>query len=690
MSEDSQLVLVQPNDSIDTVAERVLETGAKHVQLLVPADTFALRNRHSMADLRRQLSQEGVSISVISSGEHILQAARQSGIETLSVEGAQINGPLVTSQSRRKPPPHPAADNMSFLMGLLTTGSGERLDRPSPRPRITRPIETQSPPVSRLSAEEAALDQLDSGRIPDRYSSLSAEDAELYSSYDDLSDAIQEEAARPRPEPRQRPAEPVAETGITRPAGRVRESVQSSRSARATEEIRRRRFGDEVASERTSSRRGRRVPVQLGEGAAPRQRRDMGFLLPLLLLIALLAAVALGVYWFFSSRAAVTIYPPEARVREVPITDVVIPYNAAPGNDSAVIQGLPVQAEASYTVSGQVASQVVSPSGRARGTVTLINTVGQAITMPEGTEFIARNAAGADVRFAIDSPATLPGASTTSSLTGSSTSYGQVQVAVTARSPGATSNAPENSVYQILLPGQQLLDCRSSNPICRNDALSGGNDEPQWVVTEADVNRLLPDALTGLYNVGVQQLRAQTDNVKTVIDANTLSPSDQSLGLPESYEPPLISPAIGQPADAATRAFSMTVKTRFSALATPANMLVQQQMPAVIERFFAQGTPATCTEAEGKQARIDTINWDGASLKVSGAVICSPRGGFSENTRLRVREALRGKSREEAMAALQALKDEGLIGAFDLPGDVQQMPPFDILLNVNFADSPAP
>lgn len=682
MSEDSTLVLVQPQDSIDEVAERVHQTGVKQAQLLIPADTATLRNRYAMADLRRQLAQDGISISVISSDDHVLQAARQGGIDTLRIEGTQVSGPLVAGQSRRKAAARPTANNMSFLMGLLSAGSGERLDRPSPR--ITRPIHTEAKPASDLAAEAATLQQLDSAQTTDRYAALSAEDAELYSSYDDLSDAIQSEAAKPRSEPRQRPAEDSSETSAATREG-TRE-LERSRGSRATEDMRssRRAVADEVAAERTASRRSRRRPIQLGESAAA-PRRDMGFLVPLLLLLALLAALAFGAYWLFSSRAAVTIYPPEARVREEPITDEVIPYNANPGTDSGVIQAIPVQAETTYTVNGQVLNQVVSPTNRARGTITLLNTIGQAIGLPEGTEFIGRNAQGADVRFALDTPTTIPAATTSSSLTGSSTTYGQIQVAVTARSPGAASNVPENSVYRILIPGLQLLDCASSNPVCRNEALSGGSDEPQWIVTEGDVNRLLQEALTGLYNAGVQQLRSQTDNVNTVIDATTITPNDKTLGLPENYEPPIISPALGQPSDPVTHAFSMTVRTRFNALATPANNLVQKQLETVVQQHFAQRTPPMCAGAAGQQPRIE-YSWDGNSLKINGAMICTPQAGFADSTRLRVREALRGKSREEAIAALQALQNEGLIGNFEIPSDVRSMPGFDIMLNVNFAN----
>ncbi len=124
---------------------------------------------------------------------------------------------------------------------------------------------------------------------------------------------------------------------------------------------------------------------------------------------------------------------------------------------------------------------------------------------------------------------------------------------------------------------------------------------------------------------------------------------------------------------------------RFNALATPANNLVQKQLETVVQQHFVQRTPPMCAGAAGQQPRID-YSWDGTSLKINGAMICTPQAGFAESTRLRVREALRGKSREEAVAALQALQNEGLIGNFEIPDDVQSMPGFDIMLNINFAN----
>jgi hypothetical protein len=62
----------------------------------------------------------------------------------------------------------------------------------------------------------------------------------------------------------------------------------------------------------------------------------------------------------------------------------------------------------------------------------------------------------------------------------------------------------------------------------------------------------------------------------------------------------------------------------------------------------------------------------------------SPRcsGGLDDATLAQVRQAVLGKPRAEAEAALQVLVDQGLIGSFTLPENVTSMPMFDWQLTV--------
>src|SRR6185295_4284843 len=138
-------------------------------------------------------------------------------------------------------------------------------------------------------------------------------------------------------------------------------------------------------------------------------------------------------------------------------------------------------------------------TGVAKGVVTIVNTVENPVPLPKDTELIGQNASGNEVRFTLDADAIVPPAVTSTSLTGRSTTYGQIDVGVTARSPGSASNVGENSIKQILIPGQQPIVSDSSNFLIRHPPITGGGEQPVQIVTDADVQRVLGEALTGLY-----------------------------------------------------------------------------------------------------------------------------------------------------------------------------------------------
>jgi hypothetical protein len=332
-------------------------------------------------------------------------------------------------------------------------------------------------------------------------------------------------------------------------------------------------------------------------------------------------------------------------------------------------------------VTGQVVQETQAPTGTARGEVTIINTIGNAVPIPAGSEFIATNEAGQEVRFLLDNDVTVPGATTTSSITGSSTTYGQTTVTVTARSPGSASNVPQNSVRTLLIPGQQPIVSQNSNFIFQNGPLGGGSEAPQRIVTEAEVQAVLQEALTQLYNNGLQALRAQIDESSAGIDPATISPSAAVLGSPENYEVVSIQPSIGQAVDPTNPTFAVTVRASFSALATPRDQPVTTQLQTVAPQYFAQRADRPCEAGEEQGTRIDAVEWDGERLTVDAVVTCRPTGGLPPETIARVEDAIKGKPREAAEAGLRALEQQGLIGAYELPAR-ESFPRFDWLIDV--------
>ncbi len=83
--------------------------------------------------------------------------------------------------------------------------------------------------------------------------------------------------------------------------------------------------------------------------------------------------------------------------------------------------------------------------------------------------------------------------------------------------------------------------------------------------------------------------------------------------------------------------------------------------------------------------------WDGASFKVSGALICVPDNQPPFECSIRCTRCLYEERHvREAEAALSDLKMRGLIGDFDIPNNASQLPPLDIMLDIQFVEGVAP
>ncbi|HEX9373416.1 MAG TPA: hypothetical protein VF897_20555, partial [Roseiflexaceae bacterium] len=418
---------------------------------------------------------------------------------------------------------------------------------------------------------------------------------------------------------------------------------------------------------------------------APRPSATLRWLLPIVIVALLALALA---FWLISSRTTVTVAPPASTAGAHPFNGEVIPLAAAGSSAGTAVQASPVTAEAAATVPGQVQTETLSPSGTAKGVVTIINTIANPVPLPKGSEFIGKNEKGQEVRFTLDADTTVPPAVTSSSLTGSSTTYGQIDAAITARSPGSASNVPENSITQLLIPGQQPIVSQNSNFIFQNAAITGGSEEKQRIVTEGDVQGVLQAALTQLYNSGVQQLGAQIDGAKFQIDQTTIAPSAAELGSPQSYEPPVVEPPVGQAVDPNNPNFKVTVRARFSALATPKGKLVGEQLKTVAPQYLVQRGGSPCKAAERPATSVTNWRWDGQKLTIDGSISCLPATGLPPDVIGRVKDALRGQTRDAAETSLRALQQQGLIGEYALPPDKASFPRFDWLITVNVVEPP--
>lgn len=649
------VVVVQPGDSLQTVLDAVQATGAANVQLLVSEGTTALQSVRSLMALQAFLSNR-VMLTVLSADAKVVQAATQAGLVVLNITDTP-------------PPPRPR------VTPVVPTPPAP------PRPAITQPdaeflagLEQERPPAEPVSPSRR-----------EQYTGLSDADADFYSGLDDLSDAIQAASTQPAERvpranrdayvPGDDPADaPPRSSDRTVAGGRS----GTGRTAEPAAKPRRDAPTDRPGG-RTSPTTGvtRPRPTRPRREPAPQPPQRVPYLTLALIGLGVLALLAFG--WILTGTVTVLVSPPNTAARELPIENAVIPYAPARDIAGAALVAQPVTAEASFTFEGRVDAEVVTPAERARGVVQITNMIEQAIELPAGTDFIGANERGEEVRFTIDQPVLVPGAVTTATPTGRSTTYGVADVSVVARSPGSASNVGANAIKQILIPGQQPIVTDRGNFIFRHEPIGGGSEAPQRVVTDAAVQQVLGEALTGLYGAGLEQLRAQVDEGQSSIDPTTIAPDPVALGSPESYDPPVVEPPVGSTLSPENPVFRVTVKARFTGLAVPRDQLISKQLETTIPAYYNQNPICTANEAPGYN--ITGWRWDGGKLTVSGSVVCSLRAILTPEALEQVRAAVIGQTRDAAESRLRELQRAGVIGNYALP-DRPQMPGLEFMIRV--------
>ncbi len=666
--DQTTLVLVQPDDTIATIENRVRQAGTPSVQLLVADGAEALQTPNGFAELQQVLTYDNIELMVFSSDEAVINAAQVSQIFAVPIHGAQV----------------------SFAPLGATTPTAET--------QAVVPVAKPSAPVSEEDAEFLdKLDQVPTGATLDDQAEL---DALLFGGPNNFADV--EELRPGNDHGGTVAADDVWDTGAGDEdwvadddydhagGGRAASAVGGSTGAAAARDIPR-DWRQQVAPLTPAAReeRGRRPrPVRDDQEAdyedeyeRPRRRNLLGALLPLIFLLAVGAA---AVVWFLSARTTVTVTPPSNEAVERPLNKEVIPLtaqNTSNSQSSAAILAEQVSATAGATVQGQASQQEV-PAGVAHGSVTIINRLGQPVNLPEGTEFVDTNESGQEVRFLIDAPATVPQAVTTNSLTGTSTRFGQVDVAVSARSPGSASNVPANSINQMVLPGQAPIQSGGNLTITQPNPITGGTEEQRYVVTQEDVQHVLGDALTKLYNqASISALTANISHERYVIDPSTIMPDAQALAQPSNYRVTSVQPGVGQVIEGDNPTFNVTVQSDFTALAVPADQPIAQQLQTVAPIAFSDRCPPGTTYA-GASIGSNTNQgwqWDGTTLTVNGSFSCTP---VAQEIRSRVLEAVRGESYAAAVNNLEQLKAERVIGDYDLSSNKTQLPDYAFLFDI--------
>jgi hypothetical protein len=272
----------------------------------------------------------------------------------------------------------------------------------------------------------------------------------------------------------------------------------------------------------------------------------------------------------------------------------------------------------------------------------------------------------------------VPGATTADQGAQIVTTRGQAQVPVSARSPGSGSNVDANTIRRMTPPGGPAFNTDGGNLIVTNEPIGGGSEQEVRIVKDADVQARLEAALTSLDSEARRQLDGLAQARGLAVDDTTITPRREDLAQLQGFELS-VNPPVGSALDAANPRFTVTVQAHYSALATPPDAPIREQIGgAFAEQLRQAGTlqPGDC-----RAPAVTGWRWDGEGLLVDGQVAPDTQspgcGGGLDNAALaQVREAVRGKSRAEAEAALQALVAQGVIGSYELP-ETAQLPGFD-------------
>jgi hypothetical protein len=704
VADESALVLVLPNDNVDSIIAKVRKTGATHVQLLVPDGVPVLQASAGIERLRDSAANDQIELQVITSDEETLDAARLGHLTTIGVSGTRVAPPganggaiaqeeLPPATAPRQPAAEPPDDEDLFA---ALDDLSETMSR-APR-RDATPQEYDDA----FAAELDSLNDLDFAAEPqpdtrshqdEAYDAFAAElDAWSDFSADEppASDAptVSSRATPPPSEPAVPPRPRVRPEDIELTADEKQRAgdIRAGGGSRPRSETRPRRE-TRPPMEPAPSRRNVYDDEQDLYGSEAQPARRPGFIRFLPILLVLLLVVIVLFLLFFNRPAAgetdagplaslgalfggetvvVTLPSPDAEGQPFSVPVPLI-QPGAPASDTAVAAA-PLSAPVEYSVTGEVLSEAPSPAGTASGTLTIFSDNTQPIQLPENTQFVGTNPEGQEVRFAINEPAVIP-PSTISDLGAQVIiDRGQVEVGVTALAPGSASNIEANTISQIIIPGQPPIVVNAGGALrLQHQAIGGGSEQMVRIVRDEDVQRVLGEALVGLNNQAPSVLQAQAEQQGLALEESTITPRGNAIPEAASYTV-AVDPPRGTQVDPAAPNFTVTVSALFQALATPPGNPLESQLQPVAPNLLANrsGVPP------GMAIGITDWQWSGEQLTVEG-VMRRVDTTLDAGTRLAILNAVKGKPRAEAQAALDNFVQQGVIAGYELP-EVEQLP----------------
>lgn len=683
--DEALLLPIAPSSSVDEIIQLVRNSGASRVELLVPNDTAALQSIAGNETLREAAKAAGIHVTIFTSDEKTTHAARFAKLDVIGVGGA-VAAPGPGTRPRRPtgqlravqspaPPPTPRTAEPAPRRPAQTPPAPR--PQPAPQPPTPAPATAepdffsqleafdQSPPRGQQSPGGAVLYDAPGDLGVQRPANNDDEWETAFGALDDTmaSEAPADLPPSPRTARRARREEPPVER-LERP------TLLGAMLGRLPGRQRRAPVAEPADDGMTRMSRPDRTP----EEAAARRRQGRNLVLwPLVAILGLVAVAALGYYalngdFNLGGRPTVTITPPLNSTEAVELPEQIVPLVTEPvtSDTSINVQGQLVTSDESRAVQGNVSQTVLAPIGFARGTITLRNRSSQPVTIAAETPVSAGGQ-----QFVIESDVTVPAATATDV----GITFGVAEASLVAQTPGGQGNIPVGTISQIPGLGGTIA-------VAQNAPFSGGTDQEVRLVSIDDVNRVLPDAVSQLYEQGVRNLTQKVQQIpgfEIVASADTapITPTRETLRGSLSEDQIQVFPPIGQVSEDGT--FTVQVSQTFAALAAPRDISIDQQIQRAVTAQVRQARPDlqnATIEIRGWR-RVD--NGNGQQLAVNAVAV--PPGGYqqlSEEFRADIAQNLAGKTREEAQAYLDSLQAENRISAFTLPEDIAEPIPENV------------
>lgn len=671
MTDETALVLALPEDTAESLMAKVRTTHAANVQILAPEGTVALQRVAGTDALRDLATAAGVNLTIISSDLGILKAARQSRLATIEVTGAHVQAPVPSTPSA--PSEDLPAEDLEFLAALdELAANGNTLDLFAPPSDQKRPVAADTRPIA--APETRPIPIPSSPSTPATPPAMGDDDLEFFDALDDLEAAFEQERTGTPPPPIPSACEASAQPTRVRPediqlseaevarAGQIGRRSEADRAQRTTAAPRRESRPEPVAP-----------PARRAATPVPRATTRSQLWLVGALLIGLIVLVVLtGIFIVVTQSVTIVVRLP---VRETtPVVDLAIPITPVSTASANTVSAEPLETTVAISTRGEVTEGVLTPVSSASGTITLFNQNTQPITIPAGSEFVAFGPDNQPIPFISKADVTVPGAVTTRSGNQIITTFGEAAVQIEARSPGSASNIPVNTIRELRIAGGPTINLVSGLLTVSHDAIGGGTDEEVRVIKESDVRRYLAQALTDLD----QEARRQLDGLALArnlrLEPTTVSPSRAELEQLAGFEL-IVDPPIGTSLSRDNPFFTLTVQSRYSGLAISGDSAAfQRQLADAFNSQLIQNgqlRPGDC-----RAAFVQSWRWDGATLRIDGSIGPDPACGNELDPAIRaaIQNAVLGRTRVEAEAALQELVVAGRLAGFELPDNVDRFP----------------